>query len=121
MKKARLFVDKLYPDNSLLKSFIKGSFWAVYGNVIAKGASLVASVFIARLLGSGSFGELSIIKTTLSVFSLFATFGLGVTLTKFIAESKKRGEAEVRTVISAANVITIFTGATLGLLIILFA
>lgn len=121
MHRAKSFIKKFYPTDAILKTFIKGAFWSVYGNVVVKGSSLIASIFIARLLGSGSFGELSIIKTTLSVFSLFATFGLGVTVTKFVAENRIKNREEIRTTILAANVITAFTGTILGLLLIGFA
>jgi len=115
-----MLLSKLWSDASL-KTFIKGSFWIVYGNVLSKGASLLASVLIARLLSSSAFGELSMIKTTLSVFSLFATFGLGVTVTKFVAESRSNQVSEVGSIISGALFITMVTGVTLGALIAIFA
>ena len=108
-------------EDAVIRKFLKGSFWAVYGNIAVKGFSLISSMIIARWVGSDTFGQLSIIKTTLSVFSLFATFGLGVTVTKFVAESKRLGDRELATTIKAANSITLFTGSVLGLVIVLFA
>jgi O-antigen/teichoic acid export membrane protein len=121
MKSLRHLLNRFYPDDAVLKNFMKGSFWAVYGNVVVKGASLLASILIARLLGSSNFGELAVIKTTLSVFSLFATFGLGVSITKFVAESRKNNVNDLGNIISAANTITISTGLFLGLLLVVFA
>src|SRR5689334_10148791 len=95
-------------QDAVVKKFLKGSFWAVYGNIAVKGFSLLSSMIIARLMGSDTFGQLSIIKTTLSVFSLFATFGLGVSVTKFVAESKRANDHNLATIVKAANTITTF-------------
>lgn len=121
MKSLRHLLSRFYPEDAVLMNFMKGSFWAVYGNVVVKGASLLASILIARLLGSSNFGELAVIKTTLSVFSLFATFGLGVSITKFVAEGRKNNVNDLGNIIAAANTITISTGLFLGLLIVMFA
>lgn len=113
--------SRIGDNDSLLRKFLTGSFWAIYGNVAIKGFSLIASVIIARIMGSDSFGQLSIIKTTLSVFSLFATFGLGVAVTKFVAESKQASTNDLPYIIKAANTITAFTGLILGILIVVSA
>ncbi len=67
---------------------LKDSFWALFGNVIAKGLALVAGVFVAKFLGNGLYGEYGMIRNTLTSIAIFATIGLGYTSTKFIAEFK---------------------------------
>ncbi|TSE06276.1 MULTISPECIES: oligosaccharide flippase family protein [Aquimarina] len=119
--KIKSIISKFRFDDSIINRFVKGAFWAVFGNVVVKGLSLLSSIFIARFLGNFSFGELSVIKTTLSVFSLMATFGLGLTVTKYIADKKKNNLPEIGKVILAANKITLFTGSFLGILIIIFS
>lgn len=121
MRFLKSFTDKFYPKDSVLRSFVKGSFWAVYGNVAVKGFSFLASIIITRLLGSTIFGELSIIKTTLSVFSLLASFGLGVTVTKFVAEKRNNNPTELGTFISAANTVTIVSGLFFGCALTIFS
>lgn len=64
------------------------SFWAILGNVVSKGLALVGSIFIARFLGKDIFGEYGFIKTTLISLAMFSTFGLGYSITKFVAEHK---------------------------------
>ena len=65
---------------------LKDSFWALLGNLIGKGLPFVAGIFVARLLGSESYGEFGLIKSSLISIALFSSFGLGITATKFIAE-----------------------------------
>lgn len=64
----------------------RGAFWAFSGAVLARGLGLLASIFVARLLGKEGFGELGIIQSTLGMFGTFAGFGLGMTATKYIAQ-----------------------------------
>lgn len=108
-------------ENKVLYRYFKGAFWAMAGNVVVKGLSLLASIFVARFLGKVNFGGLAIIKTTLSVFSLFATLGLGFTVTKFIADKRSNNPLEVPQIIAAVKRIIIVSGAFLGILIVVFA
>ena len=119
--KLQSILSKFSFQNTILNRFVKGAFWAVLGNVVIKGLSLISSVFIARILGNVDFGELAMIKTTLSVFSLVATFGLGLTVTKYIAEKKRNNLEEIPQIIAAANKITFISGIFLGSLVFILA
>lgn len=66
----------------------KGAFWSLLGTIILKGLQLLASIFVARMLGKVQFGELAIIQNTTGLFGTLAGFGLGLTATKFISEFK---------------------------------
>ncbi len=66
---------------------ITDSFWALFGNVIAKGLALAAGIVVARILGKEIFGSYGIIKTTLLSLAVFSSFGLGFTTTKLLAET----------------------------------
>lgn len=121
IKKLKVLFAKTYANDLVLKKFLSGAFWVIFGNVVVKGLSLLASLFIAKFLGNVTFGELSIVKTTLSVFSLLATFGLGLTVTKFIAEIKQKDHLRLGKIIASANIITLCSGLLLGLLIFIFS
>lgn len=101
ISKIKEYVTSKVLSDDLLRKFISGAFWSVLGNVVVKGLSLTAGLFVARFLGSISFGELSIIKSTLSVFGLLASFGIGFTITKIIGENVEKNVEEVGEVISA--------------------
>lgn len=85
---------KLSKIFSRLKSsaLFRDSFWAIFGNVIGKGLSLIAGVFVARFLGSDLYGEYGIVKDTMVMIAIFSSFGLGYTATKFIAEDPKKSQ-----------------------------
>lgn len=77
LKSSRLFTD---------------SIWALLGSAFGKGLALLAGIVVARLLGSDIYGEYGTIRNTLLMIAIFSTMGLGYSATKFIAESKERGD-----------------------------
>ncbi len=53
---------------------------------ISRGLVLLTAVIVARMLGKEIFGEYSIVRSTINTFLIFASFGLGITSTKYISE-----------------------------------
>ena len=68
-----------------------GAFWSVSGAVASKGMMLVASIVVARMLTREVYGELGIIRSTVNMFVVFASFGMGMTATKYVAELREQG------------------------------
>jgi O-antigen/teichoic acid export membrane protein len=68
---------------------VLGVFWSAIGAVVSRSLALVAGIVIARLIGKAAFGEYGVIQSTLSMFSAFAMFGVGLTATKHIAEFRR--------------------------------
>lgn len=97
------------------------SFWAIIGNVIGKGLSFAAGVVVARILGRESFGEYAAIIATLVSASVFSTFGLGYTATKFIADLKNKNNADIGSVVYFALLITLVTSVIFALAIFVSA
>lgn len=67
-------------------ALITDSFWAIFGNVILRGLSVVSGVLVARLLGSAPYGIFTTLKGLLLTVTVFSTMGLGYSATKFFAE-----------------------------------
>jgi len=67
-------------------ALIKDSFWAIFGNVILRGLSVISGVLVARLLGSAPYGIFTTLKGLLLTVTVFSTMGLGYSATKFFAE-----------------------------------
>lgn len=85
----------------------KDSFWAVFGNGLGYGILLVAGIVIARLLGKDLYGEYGVVKSTMLYIAGFATMGLGMTSTKYIAEYLKKDRSQVRSLANDAMLITL--------------
>lgn len=83
------------------------SLWAVFGNGLGYGLLLLAGIFIARRLGNDIYGEYGLVKTTMIYIAGFATFGLGISSTKYIANALSADPASVRSLARDAIQITL--------------
>lgn len=100
---------------------VKDSFWAVFGNGMGYGLLLIAGILIARLLGRDLYGEYGLVKTTMFHAATLATFGLGFTSTKFVAEYRKRDTSHLRGIISSSSFITLLSSSIFCAILIVFA
>lgn len=98
----------------------KDSFWAVFGNVAAKGLSMIAMIIIARILGKNDFGEYGIIKSTLISIGILSSFGLGYTATKFIAQHRINQPELINYIIKVSYHITLSVSGLFFLIVFLF-
>ncbi len=105
-------------DSSLKKKLIYGIFWNFISALSSQGFPLIAAIISARLLGTGGYGQLTMISSTVVLFSTFAGLGLGVTSTKYIAQYHLSDPERTGRIMGLTNIL----GAVSGLLmcIILF-
>ena len=99
----------------------KGVFWSTAGAVISRGLMLAASIWVARMLGKETFGELGMVRSTVTMFALFAGFGLGVTATKFVAECRQNDPERAGRVIGLSGLFAALTGGLMALGVFLLA
>ncbi|MBL9172895.1 MAG: oligosaccharide flippase family protein [Verrucomicrobiales bacterium] len=59
--------------------------WNVLGGAASRVLSFGASFLVARALGTSGFGQLGMLLNTFLMAGMFASFGLGVTATRFIS------------------------------------
>lgn len=102
-------------------SFVRDSFWAVLGNGVGYLLLLISGILIARDLGRDLYGEYGIVKSTMFMAALFATFGLGDTSTRFIAQSVKTDITNVRNIAKDSFIIVLVFSGLLCLGLFLFA
>lgn len=81
--------SRYLPAGSLRNSLVSGTFWSLAGSVSSRGFALIATIFIARLLGKAGFGKWGLIIGAVSMFAQFASFGVALTATKHVAELRK--------------------------------
>lgn len=101
--------------------FFKDSFWAVFGNGLGNGFLLLAGILIARFLGKELYGEYGVVKTTMFYIASFATLGLGVTSTKYIATLLNSKPIHVKNVIHDAMTITVIFSSIIAIVIFIIA
>lgn len=101
--------------------FIKDSFWALLGNVIAKGMSLLGAILVARFLQKDLYGEYGTIKSTLTNLAIFSTLGLGYTATKYIAQYKNEKPELLNTITKFSMKISFIVSTVLAIVLLFFA
>lgn len=107
--------------NARSSRLFKDSTWALFGNTVGRGMSLLSGMVVARFLGSSAFGEFGLIKSSLLTIATFSAFGLGYTTTKFIAENKGKSNEQLYSIHITATSITIIFSITIAVLTALFS
>ena len=95
IKEKHRFIEKLPPfaikwyerisASDIGMRMARGAFWSFSGTAIAKLLILIAGMLVANILGKEHYGELGIVRSTISMFVIFGTAGLGLTATKYIS------------------------------------
>ena len=56
-----------------------GAFWSFTGTALGKFIVLLTGIVCARILGKEVFGQLGIVRSTIGMFIVLGTSGIGVT------------------------------------------
>ena len=67
------------------KRIAHGAFWSMTGTAIGKLLVLVSGIVCARILGKEIFGEFSMVRSTIGIFIVLGSAGIGITATRFIS------------------------------------
>ena len=94
---------------------VRGGFWALAGSVISQGMAFAASIACARVLGQSAYGELGMVRSTVSTLGLFAGLGLGLTGIKHIAEFRETDPERTGRIIRLCSVVALFSCSLMAL------
>lgn len=72
-------------QSQLSKRLYSGVSWTLLGSIIGKFFQLVSFIIVARLVGKEEYGQIGIIRSTLTMFLMFSTLGMGMTATRYIS------------------------------------
>jgi O-antigen/teichoic acid export membrane protein len=99
----------------MAKISAKGSFHLLWGLVISTVISSIATIFVARLLGSDLYGLYGIVLVSPTLIGVFRDWGINSAMIRYIAQfrSEDRG-SEVRNVIVSGIVFEITLGIVLS-------
>lgn len=71
--------------SSLSKRLFEGVSWTLIGNIAGKFFQLLAFIFVARIVGKEEYGQVGIVRSTINMFLIFSSAGMGMTATRHIA------------------------------------
>lgn len=99
------------------KKLITGIFWVGLGSVLSSVSVYICSLIVSRFLGIQIYGKYSIIQANVYTFSNIASAGLGITVTKFVAEYRDFDKKKCGDVISTCKFISLITSIFFALII----
>jgi O-antigen/teichoic acid export membrane protein len=112
---ARRLAARIEASN-LARRVAHGTFWSL-GGTLSRALGLTASIVTARILGKEHFGELGVLTSTLMTFQVFASLGLGMTATKFVAELRWKDPARTARILALSTIVSFWSGVVaMGLL-----
>jgi len=103
-------------DSPLKARLAHGALWGFLASSAARGLTLISSFFVARMLGRNGFGEWGIVQSTVAMVGLLSGFGLGLTATKYVAESRSQDPSRAGRIIGLSSLITITFGLAAAVL-----
>jgi O-antigen/teichoic acid export membrane protein len=104
---------------SLRDRVVKGASWTLAGAVLGRTVSLVGTIVATRLLSPSRFGQLSAVQLMVGTFAGIAGLGLGVAVTKRVAEHRTKDPARVSDFTRSATRIVAASGGVTTLVVIL--
>tara|TARA_R110002050_G_scaffold276107_1_gene421290 strand:- start:13115 stop:14455 length:1341 start_codon:yes stop_codon:yes gene_type:complete len=100
---------------------VSGSVWIFLGSSLSKLIFMISGIVAANILGIEKYGELGIARSSVNMFVVVATAGLGITSTKFIAQYLNIDNIKVQSSIKVINVFSISVTLFLSFILIVFS
>ena len=98
-----------------------GAFWGGVAGVGTKGLTIIASFFLARLLGQEGLGEYGVINNTAGMIGSMAGFGIGATITKYVAEFKGKDPERAGRILALSMGVTFILTFSYGAMFVVLA
>ena len=105
----------------LAKRLLHGAFWTGVGTIIAKGATVVASLCVAQFCGKTEFGEYGMVINTASMLSSVCGMGMGTTVVKYVSQLKVREPERAGRILAMATCLTWGMAIVCGILFLMGA
>ena len=116
----RSIIDR-YKHSDIARRMATGAFWSFAGATVSKLLVLIAGIFCAHILGKEDYGKFGMVKSTLGMFIVLGSFGLGVTATKFIAEYRKNAKERVCSIYLLTNGFALIFATIVSVLVFVFS
>lgn len=104
-------------NSDIGKRMVTGAFWQMMGTSIAKFIVLVSGILCAHILGKSEYGQFNMVRSTINMFVVFGTAGMGLTATKYISEYRKNNKDRIGSIYLLTNGFAIISGIICALLI----
>ena len=87
-----------------------GAFWSLAGTALSRILALAASMVTARILGKAVYGEFGIVSSTVLTFQAFASLGMTITATRYVAELRTKDPLRAGRILGLSRVLSTGSG-----------
>lgn len=101
------------PLANIKQRMTRGALWTLTGTALGKLLVLAAGMACAHLMSQTTFGELGMVRSTINMFVVFGSAGLGVTATHFIARYRQDDAMHAASIIRLSNAFAWLMGGCL--------
>jgi O-antigen/teichoic acid export membrane protein len=112
---------RVLAGSSVRTRLVVGTSWSIIGGLVGRALGLPLTIACARLLGKTKLGELGMILSTVNMFVAVAGLGLDTTLSKYIAEHRRKDPAKAGRILAMASMIALCSGGTLTVALLIAA
>jgi len=112
--------SSFYGD-SLQAKISKGIVWSFLGTFISKGLMLLAFIMIARIISVEEYGQVGIIRNTITTFAAFSVMSFGITATKYLAIYKKNNIIRAERILTFTRGFVVISSILIASLIFIFS
>lgn len=108
-------------ETELGKRLFKGVSWTLIGSVSGKLLQLISFIIVARIIGKEDYGQLGIIRSTIAMFLMFSTLGMGMTASRYIALYRNTEPQNAYKIYKFSYKVTLIFALAISLFILLFS
>jgi len=112
---------KRIKSSDIASRLVSGAFWSIAGRVVGSGFLLLALIGVARIVGVETYGELSMVRSTIIMFSAFAGAGIGLTASRYIALYRNTNQTKAHEIYLISYYFSIGFGFFIATLLFFFA
>lgn len=116
-----MLLDQLKNDNSLKFNVIRGIIWSLLGTFISKGFLLISFIIVARILPIDEYGNLGVLRSTITTFSVVSVVSFGVTVNKYLAKYISTEKERAQAILSMSRVFVYAIAFLISILIYIYS
>lgn len=116
-----LSIAERIKSSDIARRMVHGAFWSLTGTASGKFCILLSGIVCARLLGKEGFGELGMLRSTIGMFIVLGSAGIGVTVTRFISQYRDTRKDYVLSIYHLSNLFAWSSAIIIALILMLFA
>jgi O-antigen/teichoic acid export membrane protein len=123
---ADVVVDSLKKEGSdsspgLTSRFVHAASWSIWASVASRAFNFIAFAIAARILGRETFGALSLIQGTVTMFGLVGAVGFGVTASKYVGQLRETDPSRAGRILGLSAITSTVAGCILAVGVACFA